>query len=149
MDGIKKHLIILLTNIFLHLHNLSASAQFGAGNIVLEKNAERWIDSKMIMIIRQVWVLNWFLCYWFKSKKKRLAWIASASKKCSQCTVFVFVKFCLVMHSVNVFLENWYFGHYLPTNIIISSLIFNISILYTYTFIYMILAIKSVYISNI
>ena len=107
------------------------------------------MDSKMIMIIRQVWVLNWFLCYWFKSKKKWLAWIASASEKCSQCTVFVFVKFCLVMHSVNVFLENWYFGHYLPTNIIISSRIFNISILYTYIFIYMILAIKSVYISNI
>ena len=58
--------IIFLTDIFLDLHNLSASAHFGAGNIVLEKNAERWIDSKMIMIIRQVWVLNWFLCYWFK-----------------------------------------------------------------------------------
>ena len=57
MDGIKKKShIILLTNIFLHLHNLSA--HFGAGNIGFEKNAERWINSKMIMLIGSKLVLN-------------------------------------------------------------------------------------------
>ena len=37
MDGIKKNVIS-----FLHLHNLSESVHFGAGNNVFEKNAEWW-----------------------------------------------------------------------------------------------------------